>query len=225
MNGLTPSSPDIQAIPVNECHEPLVDLTQCSDLRVGPPPECPETEPDYCWARQGVRDRLIQAQALLPEGIYLRLYEGYRSAAVQQMLFVNHLAQVKQDQPDLSDQQAYVKATQLVSAPTRLDGTINTPPHSTGAAMDVELVDERGTVLDFGMEIADWSRVPPTLCESDCAGLSEHAQHNRQHLLDVMQRVGFVNYPQEWWHFSYGDQFWAYTTGQPSAIYGRVNGG
>ncbi len=223
MNGLTPSSPDIQAIPVDECHEPLVDLTQCSDLRVGPPPECPETAPDYGWVRQGVRDRLIQAQALLPDGIYLRLYEGYRSAAVQQMLFANHLAQVKQDQPDLSEQQAYVEATQLVSAPTRPDGSENTPPHSTGAAVDVELVDERGVVLDFGMEIVDWSRVSLALCETECAELSECAKHHRQRLLDVMQQVGFVNYPQEWWHFSYGDQFWAYTLGQPAAIYGRVN--
>ena len=223
MNGLTPSSPGIQAIPVDESHEPLVDITESSGLGVGPPPECPETEPDYCWVRQGVRDRLIQAQALLPDGIYLRLYEGYRSPAVQQMLFANHLAQVKQDQPDLGEQQAYLEATQLVSAPTRPDGTDNIPPHSTGAAVDVELVDEGGTVLDFGMEIADWGRVPLALCERDCAGLSERAQHNRQHLLDVMQHVGFVNYPQEWWHFSYGDQFWAYTAGQPSAIYGRVD--
>ena len=223
MNGLTPSSPDIQAIPVDECHEPLVDLTQCSDLIVGSPPECPETAPDYCWVRQGVRDRLVQAQTLLPDGVYLRLYEGFRSAAVQEMLFANHLAQVKQDQPELSEQQAYVEATQLVSAPTRPDGTDNTPPHSTGAAVDVELVDERGAVLDFGMEIADWSRVSLALCETDYAELSERAKRHRQRLLDVMQRMGFVNYPQEWWHFSYGDQFWAYTLGQPAAIYGRVS--
>jgi hypothetical protein len=25
-----------------------------------------------------------------------------------------------------------------------------------------------------------------------------------------MQAHGFVNYPTEWWHFSYGDRYWAY---------------
>lgn len=222
MNGLTPSSPEIQAISVAECHEPLVDLTQCSDLQVGPPPECPETEPDYCWVRQGVKDRLLQAQARLPAGIFLRLYEGYRSLEVQQMLFSQHVAQVKRDQPELSGQQAYSVATQLVSSVIRRDGSDNTPPHSTGAAVDVELVDRGGAVLDFGMEIAAWRRVPLSVCERGYTGISDGAKRNRQLLLDVMCEVGFVNYAQEWWHFSYGDQFWAYMTDQPSAIYGRV---
>ena len=33
---------------------------------------------------------------------------------------------------------------------------------------------------------------------------------------------GFVNYPTEWWHWSYGDRYWALTTGAAAALYGPV---
>jgi hypothetical protein len=26
--------------------------------------------------------------------------------------------------------------------------------------------------------------------------------------------AGFVNYPPEWWHWSFGDKYWAYMTGK-----------
>jgi len=29
-----------------------------------------------------------------------------------------------------------------------------------------------------------------------------------------------VNYPTEWWHWSYGDRYWAFVTGAPHALYG-----
>jgi zinc D-Ala-D-Ala dipeptidase len=32
-----------------------------------------------------------------------------------------------------------------------------------------------------------------------------------------------VNYPTEWWHWSYGDSYWALTTGAPAAIYGPID--
>ena len=38
----------------------------------------------------------------------------------------------------------------------------------------------------------------------------------------ALQAVGFVNYPTEYWHWSYGDRYWAYQKGQPAAIYGFI---
>ncbi|MCK6437211.1 MAG: hypothetical protein L6Q58_09590 [Rivicola pingtungensis] len=38
-----------------------------------------------------------------------------------------------------------------------------------------------------------------------------------------MAAAGLVNYPQEWWHFSYGDQYWACVTGCAQARYGMVH--
>tara|TARA_B100000212_G_scaffold75249_1_gene53229 strand:+ start:321 stop:476 length:156 start_codon:yes stop_codon:yes gene_type:complete len=47
--------------------------------------------------------------------------------------------------------------------------------------------------------------------------------HNRRNLLkQVMLKFEFVQHPCEWWHFSYGDQLWAWTNQNKKAIYGKV---
>jgi D-alanyl-D-alanine dipeptidase len=49
--------------------------------------------------------------------------------------------------------------------------------------------------------------------------------HQRRSLLAaVMQQAGFAQHPNEWWHFSHGDQLWAWRTGGQQAIYGRSGG-
>jgi D-alanyl-D-alanine dipeptidase len=37
----------------------------------------------------------------------------------------------------------------------------------------------------------------------------------------VLTAVGMVNYPTEWWHWSYGDRYWALRTGVPNALHGQ----
>ena len=46
------------------------------------------------------------------------------------------------------------------------------------------------------------------------------AQKNRKIMSEVLTKVGFVNYPTEYWHWSYGDRYWAYHKQQPFALYG-----
>jgi D-alanyl-D-alanine dipeptidase len=41
----------------------------------------------------------------------------------------------------------------------------------------------------------------------------------RMLLCDTMLEVGFANLATEWWHFSYGDQIWAYFYGEESTLY------
>ena len=36
-----------------------------------------------------------------------------------------------------------------------------------------------------------------------------------------METAGFAQHPNEWWHFSLGDQLWAWRTGGQTARYGR----
>jgi len=219
---LTPSSSTIQAIPIEENHQPMIDLRQQSIIAVGPVPECPATEPYYSWLREGVYQRLLEAQRLLPAGLQLRLYEGYRSPQVQAQLFAQELARVNDRNPLLSAEEAWLEATRLVSAPTRPNGDANTPPHSTGAAVDLDIIDGAGQPLDFGMAISDWQQVEPKLCLSETEGLSSRARQNRVLLHGVMTDAGFVDYPAEWWHFCWGDQYWAWRTGQRCAHFGAV---
>ena len=55
-----------------------------------------------------------------------------------------------------------------------------------------------------------------------CREISRAAKHNRKILIRVMRRAGFVNYPREWWHWSYGDKCWA-AVKKINSIYGIVD--
>ena len=210
----------VASVSVRECGEPLVDIRKAGGLYYGPPPECPDTAPDYCLLRREVYHKLLRVQQSLPSGLSLRLYEGLRSLKVQAMLFDEEMARVRARDPQLDEEQVHLQAAVLVSPVVHLDGTPNLPPHSTGGAIDIEIVDATGKVIDFGMEVKDWVSVAPDYCATAYPKLSPVAAGNRLLLAHAMTREGFANYVNEWWHYSYGDRYWAACTGQAYAIYG-----
>ncbi len=47
---------------------------------------------------------------------------------------------------------------------------------------------------------------------------------NRRYLFHTLWNVGFVGYEEEWWHYSYGDQFWAKKLGKSAKFsYSEMN--
>jgi len=216
------ADPEILAIPVIECNEPLIDVKIRTELSYGPPPECEETANCYTKIRETVFAKLCQAQKDLPKGWRFRLYEGFRSLAVQKMLFENEYQRVTTRCPNASPIEIFHETTRLVSPIVNLDGSYNIPPHNTGAAVDIEILTEHNELLDMGMTAKDWCRVDPDLCITDSPLIKGAAKQNRKFSLDLMQAHGFINYPTEWWHFSYGDRYWAYHRGMDHAIYGSL---
>jgi hypothetical protein len=61
-------------------------------------------------------------------------------------------------------------------------------------------------------------------CYFDAPLAGRHARANRELLAQVLRGAGLVNYPTEWWHWSYGDRYWALMTGATAAVYGPVGG-
>ena len=59
--------------------------------------------------------------------------------------------------------------------------------------------------------------------EFDCPDISKEAEKNRKILNNALSEVGFVNYPSEWWHYSFGDRLWAKLTGSKIAIFGKMD--
>jgi D-alanyl-D-alanine dipeptidase len=91
------------------------------------------------------------------------------------------------------------------------------PPHSTGGAVDVVLGNEEKLPLDV---TSPYKRDDPHGFLTAAQGLSEEAAKNRTLLCRTMHEAGLTNYPSEYWHYSYGDQGWAYRGGHPHAVYG-----
>ena len=72
--------------------------------------------------------------------------------------------------------------------------------HSRGATVDLGLYDlVTGRPIDFGTRF-------DFMDERSATGFDlqdKQAKKNRQLLLKAMSKHGFVNYPQEWWHYTY----------------------
>lgn len=217
------TDPAVLCIPIVECKEPLIDVKHHPNLEYGPPPECKLTAEHYTKIRKTVFEKLCQVQVALPKGWYIRLYEGFRSLEVQQMLFEQEYKRIAARFPHEPHQFHFLETTRLVSPVTNLDGSQNIPVHNTGGAVDLEIITQDGQLVDMGMALKDWCNVEPELCLTECKIISNTAQQNRKLLLEVMRAYGFVNYPTEWWHFSYGDRYWAYHQPIKKAIYGSAN--
>ncbi|MGL5742521.1 MAG: M15 family metallopeptidase [Legionella sp.] len=209
----------ILAIPVTPHNEPMVDLIDHSDIAYGPSPEIPNNN-DYTKMRKTVYEKLKQAQSLLPQGLRFCLYECYRSLTLQKNLFDTRYAKVKNKHPDWSHEQIFTETTRMVSPVINLDGTTNIPPHSTGAAIDVYLINEQGEAIDMGIHPKDWMEdIDGILSLTDSLIISEEAKHNRSIMNRALEAVDFVNYRNEYWHWSYGDRYWAYYKQKPHAMY------
>lgn len=57
-------------------------------------------------------------------------------------------------------------------------------------------------------------------CRTAAPGISATARRNRRVLAAALGTAGLANYPAEWWHWSYGDPYWALATGATTAHYG-----
>lgn len=167
----------------------------------------------YFYLREGVLERLIEAQAQLPAGLRLLIVEGYRAPGLQRRYFENYAARLRAEQPGWTGEQIRSAASRFVSPP-------EIAPHSAGAAVDLTLADPDGRELDLGTRMNATPEESAGACYTDAAGISDQARTHREILARALTAEGFVNYPTEWWHWSFGDRYWALITGAASACYG-----
>lgn len=207
------SDPRVAAIPVQDCGEDLVDV-RAHGLTV----DDRKRDKEGAWAhvRRGVLTRLLHAQSLLPTGVSLLFIEGFRPPALQRRYFEEYSDQLARVHPDWQDVELREAASRFVSPP-------EIAPHSAGAAVDVTLIDHLGRELDMGTRVNASPEESDGACYTDHPGLSERARTNRATLGRALSSAGLINYGTEWWHWSFGDRYWALQTRQPAALYGPVD--
>ncbi len=212
---VSPSEPvsELRRIKIIDNGEKLVDyLEACPKLVVA------EHVFDYRYesvARERVVQGLCIASESLPKGISLAMHEGWRPHHIQRRMYMEAWNRWKEKHPEWSD-------TQLKRVVNRFTAPLNDkvpPPHSTGGAVDVWLVDKSGERLDFRGNYDFWDAKSFPF---DAKDLTAEARENRLMLKEAMEKGGISNYPSEWWHWSYGDQGWAYRTGAEHALYGVI---
>ncbi|WP_329296093.1 M15 family metallopeptidase [Streptomyces pseudovenezuelae] len=201
----------VAAVPVEENGEPLVDVR---DHLLVDDRKHEDSLGAEVHLRQGVLDRLLRAQALLPDGLRLLFVEGYRPPALQRHYFEKYADELRAAHPDWSADRIHTAASRYVSPP-------GIAPHSAGAAVDLTLTDADGHERDLGTAMNANPEESDGACYTGAANITEEAKANRALLGAALSTAGLVNYPTEWWHWSYGDRYWALETGAPAALYGE----
>ncbi|WP_243547015.1 M15 family metallopeptidase [Pseudodesulfovibrio tunisiensis] len=178
-----------------------------------------------CYAREGIRQRLLKANSLLPKGMRLIILDTWRGKDVQTELFRRCAEALTKAYPDRDATEIEEMTSEFVARPS-VDPT-RPSPHSTGGAVDLTIATTDGAPLFFGAPFDYPGPVSNTRYFEEKLERGEKlddneqaALKNRRLLYDVMIQSGFVNYHGEWWHFEYGTQRWAYVKGEDHAFYG-----
>jgi D-alanyl-D-alanine dipeptidase len=129
------------------------------------------------WLRYDAAAALRRVERDLAEqGLGLKVYDAYRPLHVQWIMW------------NLIHDERYV------SNPGK-----NAGRHTRGTAVDVSLVDSRGSELPMPTAFDDFTE----RAHRDAAGIPPQARRNSLILEHAMVRRGFIPYPFEWWHFDY----------------------
>lgn len=208
------SDPRVAAVPLGDNGEALVDLRTIPELAVDP--RLADTQGAYAHLREGAVDRLLAAQRSLPSGLRLLVVEAYRPLRLQESYFDDYRAELRTRFPDWPADRVFVEASKYVSPPS-------VAPHSTGGTVDLTLAGPDGRELDMGTAVNDSPVASGNACFTAAAHIPASARRNRFVLGAALRAAGFVNYPTEWWHWSFGDRYWALANGADRTRYGPVN--
>lgn len=165
------------------------------------------------WVRQAVAKKLKRAQKLLPSGMNFVIRDAWRPPYIQAKIYFAFLAAARKRFPTTSSQDIRRQVQKYV-APWKGSQASG---HLTGGAVDIRITDKNGRRLPMISRKKSYQ-------ENALPGqknLPAHLRKNRQLLFDVLTAVGFSNNIREYWHWSYGDYYWA-KKNKRRPLYGMV---
>src|SRR3954468_2514196 len=180
---------------------------------------------DLLWLRRSVADKLARVNVRAGEvGLELFLFDAWRPRAVQAYFHdVWMPRELQRRDPSLTGMALTEEVERYWAAPS--DSEASPAPHATGGAVDLTLRWKGGDTLWMGSLFDDVTALAhrdrfEDLAVDSFSFSDEEARANRRLLHWLMVEEGFAGHPDEWWHFSWGDQLWAALTGAPAAYYG-----
>lgn len=180
----------IRKAKVKECNEPIIKLSKDTLIL--------SYDGKELFGRNSVVVKLERISKILSkQGLILLIYELYRDANTQEQMRQEQIQLLNNSYPELS----YYEIKNIVDKRVSTFGS----GHQTGGAVDLTICKQDGAPLDMGTNYLEFNKNT----ETHSKFLTQEQINNRQLLMHLMTEEGFVNYPAEWWHFSYGDKMWA----------------
>lgn len=217
----------VSQILIEESDEPLVELSQTDSQIKVVPVYAEQGIPgaiSQCYVRQSVYLRLLNAANSLPASYKLVVLDSWRPTRVQQYLFDTFKESIRANKPLIGEAELLQKTQEFVAKP---NSDVKSPSfHLTGGSVDVTLSDANGQILDMGSlfdEGIPESHTAFLETKQELTHTERMAQTHRRYLYWAMIDQGFTNLDSEWWHYDFGNQLWAYYTGNKRAIYGPTS--
>ena len=221
-------------IPIKENGDKLIEIPSCLKF-LDPHPYsnlgAPYKDKTSIWKlREEVVNRLVKVNDYLisKSSFNLLIYDSWRPLEVQEFMFKRaFLLECEKSDIDISfeDIKSYPSILNKVEkfwAYPSFD-TRCPPPHSTGGALDVCLSDKDGNLVEMGSMVDQMDETSNPYFFANIKNEEAIIWNSRRYLLrKIMTKFGFAQHPNEWWHFSYGDQLWAWKNKKENAIYGKI---
>lgn len=164
---------------------------------------------DACLVRKSIAEKIHYAQSLLPFWYIFILRCGHRALSIQKKRYETIYQQIAKQNPGRNEKRVKEETSKRIAPPDII------PPHSTWGAIDLSILWPDGKQLEMWTRLGQFNEKTYT----DSKKISEKAKKNRKLLSSVMSKAGFVNYPTERWHWSYGDRYWAAYLKKKYSIY------
>jgi len=221
-------------IPIKDNGDKLIVIPSCLKF-LDPHPYfhlgAPYKDKTSIWKlREEVVNRLVKVNDYLisNSSFYLLIYDSWRPLEVQEFMFKRaFLLECEKSDIDISfeNRKSYpsiLKKVEKFWAYPSHDTTCP-PPHSTGGALDVCLSDKDGNLVEMGSLVDQMDETSNPYFYASIKNEEAIIWNSRRNLLrEIMTKFGFAQHPNEWWHFSYGDQLWAWKNKKANALYGKI---
>jgi len=221
-------------IPIKDNGDKLIAIPSCLKFLAPHPYShlgAPYKDKTSIWKlREGGVNRLVKVNDYLisKSSFNLLIYDSWRPLEVQEFMFKRaFLLECEKFDIDISFENiksypSILKKVEKFWAYPSHD-TRCPPPHSTGGALDVCLSDKEGNLVEMGSTVDQMDETSNPDFYANIKNEEAIIWNSRRNLLrEIMSKFGFAQHPNEWWHFSYGDQLWAWKNKKANAIYGKI---
>ena len=162
-------------------------------------------KPKCLLTRRAAKALRTVQEALEQDGLALKIFDCYRPQRA-----VDHFARWAEDAADTRMQETFypsVPKDELFAWGYIAERS----GHSRGSTVDVTLVRVKSASDYSELDMGTGYDFFDELSHTDNPAAGAEARGNRQRLKAVMESHGFVNLPEEWWHYSLRDEPYAAT--------------
>lgn len=203
-------------LPIRENHDLMVNLASYPFVLEPRYFQSGLSDTPDMWIRQTIADKLLRLQKEALNGLRFKIWDAWRPRAVQENIYQKFRKELQDKNPAWDNGTLDAEMANYVARPDNPD---RIPPHASGGAIDLTLVNEDGREIDMG---TDFDHFGPEACVDYFTQDNPQIHENRILLYRAMDKEDFGTYIHEWWHFDFGNQMWAERKGFDIALYGEV---